>query len=59
MKAFGEDRLLFGSNWPVCELGGGYEKEIALVEEYLAPLGEKVRDKVMFGNAQAFYRRAR
>jgi L-fuconolactonase len=59
LKAFGDDRLIWGSNWPVCELGGGYEKEIALAEEYLAPLGEHVRDKVMFQNAQKFYRRAR
>jgi L-fuconolactonase len=57
MKAFGEDRVLWGSNWPVCELGGGYAKEIALAEAYLAPLGERVRDKVMYQNAQAFYRR--
>jgi L-fuconolactonase len=57
MKAFGEDRVLWGSNWPVCELGGGYAKQIALAEAYLAPLGERVRDKVMYQNAQAFYRR--
>jgi L-fuconolactonase len=57
MKAFGEDRIVWGSNWPVCELGGGYAKEIALAEAYLAPLGKRVRDKVMYKNAQAFYRR--
>jgi len=57
MSAFGADRLIFGSNWPVVNLGGSMEKEIALAEEYLAPLGQAVRDKVMAGNAQKFYRR--
>jgi len=57
MDAFGPDRLIFGSNWPVVNLGGSFEKEVALAEEYLRPLGQAVRDKVMFRNAQKFYRR--
>lgn len=57
MKAFGEDRLIWGSNWPVVEQGGGIEKEIALAEEYLKSFGPEVRDKVMFRNAEAFYKR--
>jgi L-fuconolactonase len=57
MDAFGPDRLLFGSNWPVVTLGGSFEKEIALAEEYLATQAPGVRDKVMFQNAQKFYRR--
>jgi L-fuconolactonase len=57
MDAFGPDRMIFGSNWPVVALGGTYEKEIALAEEYLQPLGKPVRDKVMYQNAQKFYRR--
>jgi L-fuconolactonase len=58
MDAFGPDRLIFGSNWPVVNLGGSFEQEIALAEEYLATRGPAVRDKVMFQNAQKFYRRA-
>lgn len=57
MTAFGEDRLIWGSNWPVSELGGDFGKQIELAEEYLKPFGPKVRDKVMFGNARDFYRR--
>jgi len=59
MKAFGEDRLVWGSNWPVVEQGGGVAKEIAIAEEYLKGYGPEVRDKVMFKNAQAFYKRHR
>jgi hypothetical protein len=36
---------------------GTFEAQIAIAEEYLAPLGIGVRDKVMFNNALAFYRR--
>lgn len=57
MKAFGEDRLVWGSNWPVVGQGGDVAKEIAIAEEYLQPLGPETRDKVMFKNAQSFYRR--
>jgi predicted TIM-barrel fold metal-dependent hydrolase len=55
--AFGPDRLIWGSNWPVAELHGTIAGEIRLAEDYLAPLGETVRDKVMFRNALMFYRR--
>ncbi len=56
-SAFGADRLIWGSNWPVCTLGGDFGTQIALAEAYLRPLGVRVRDKIMFGNARAFYRR--
>jgi predicted TIM-barrel fold metal-dependent hydrolase len=57
VTAFGEDRLIWGSNWPVSDLGGDFGKQIELAEEYLKPFGPKVRDKVMFRNARDFYRR--
>jgi predicted TIM-barrel fold metal-dependent hydrolase len=57
MSAFGEDRLIWGSNWPVCTLAGTLEEEIQILEEYLRPLGREARDKVMFRNAILFYRR--
>jgi predicted TIM-barrel fold metal-dependent hydrolase len=57
MSAFGADRLIWGSNWPVITLHGSFEAQIAIAEQYLAPLGANVRDKVMFKNALAFYRR--
>jgi L-fuconolactonase len=57
MTAFGSDRLVWGSNWPVITLHGTFEAQIAIAEEYLAPFGVDVRDKVMFKNALGFYRR--
>ncbi|MEO5670011.1 MAG: amidohydrolase family protein [Ramlibacter sp.] len=57
MGAFGADRLIWGSNWPVIKLHGSFEAQIAIAEQYLAPLGTDVRDKVMYKNALGFYRR--
>lgn len=59
MSAFGANRLVWGSNWPVITLHGSFEAQIAIAEEYLAPFGRHVRDRVMFINALAFYRRHR
>jgi predicted TIM-barrel fold metal-dependent hydrolase len=59
MTAFGSQRLIWGSNWPVIGLHGTFEAQIAIAEQYLALLGTAVRDKVMFKNALAFYRRRR
>ena len=59
MTAFGAERLVWGSNWPVITLHGTFEAQIAIAEEYLAPFGHHVRDKVMFKNALGFYRRHR
>jgi L-fuconolactonase len=57
MSAFGADRLIWGSNWPVITLHGTFENQLAIAEAYLAPMGTDVRDKVMFKNALGFYRR--
>src|SRR5262245_614646 len=59
MTAFGAERLIWGSNWPVTSLHGTFEAQIAIAEEYLAPFGTEVRDQVMFKNALGFYRRHR
>ncbi len=53
--AFGPDRIMFGSDWPVCLLSASYPKVKGIVEAYLSKLDEKVRDKVMGKNAIAFY----
>jgi L-fucono-1,5-lactonase len=57
MKEFGPDRLIFGSNWPVVALGGDIATEIAIAEAYLKEQGNDVRDKVMYKNAEKFYKR--
>jgi L-fuconolactonase len=55
-EAFGEDRLMFGSDWPVCLLAGNYEQALGLVDDYTRHLGPRGRDKFFGGNAARFYR---
>lgn len=54
-EQFGPDRLLFGSDWPVCLVAANYTQVKNIVEDYLLPWGEDVREKVMGANAQEFY----
>lgn len=52
---FGPNRLLFGSDWPVCLTAANYTQVKTVVEEYVLPWGEEVRNKVFGGNAIEFY----
>ena len=53
---FGPDRLLFGSDWPVCLVAANYTQVKTLIEEYVHPWGDEVRAKVFGGNAVKFYK---
>ncbi|MCY4632587.1 MAG: amidohydrolase family protein [bacterium] len=37
-EAFGSGRLMFGSDWPVCNIGGGYRRQVEAFEALIAPL---------------------
>jgi L-fuconolactonase len=55
LDCFGPGRLMWGSDWPVVELGGGYARWRAATEELLAPLGAPERDAILGGTARRFY----
>ena len=54
-EAFGEDRLIYGSNWPVTMRGGSYGDYKKVVMDYYAPRGRQFVEKLMYKNALAFY----
>ena len=54
-EAFGEDRLMFGSDWPVSTLAGSYEQVHGIVSEFLRQFSAPAQLKVMGGNAAKFY----
>lgn len=54
-EAFGTDRLLFGSDWPVCLVASDYGKMKSVVTDYISALTENEQGKVMGNNAMAFY----
>lgn len=54
-EAFGEGRLIYGSNWPVTMRGGKYSDFKKVVMDYYAPKGRPVVEKLLFRNALKFY----
>lgn len=54
---FGPRRLIFGSDWPVCQLAAPYRRVHALVQEFLDPLPAADRAAIMGGNARRAYAR--
>jgi len=54
--AFGPDRLMFGSDWPVCLLAASYRQVVEILEEYLRDCPADMREKIFGGNAARFYR---
>ena len=55
-EAFGEDRVMFGSDWPACLLAGSYARTFTLVNEYAHGWSAEAREKFFGGNAAKFYR---
>lgn len=53
--AFGADRVMFGSDWPVALLAGTYQQVFALARDYVCPLGASAEAKFFGGNAASFY----
>lgn len=54
-KAFGTDRLMFGSDWPVCQLATVYTNVKNIVDQYYASFPEEDRVKILGANAIQFY----
>lgn len=52
LSRFGPDRLIYGSDWPVCLLGGGYDLTIAATEALTAQLSAAERE-LLFGDVAA------
>ncbi|HJM54146.1 MAG TPA: amidohydrolase family protein [Dehalococcoidia bacterium] len=55
IEMFGYDRLMFGSDWPVCTLAGTYEQVFQAAKQALGPMSDANRDAVFGGNAEQFY----
>ncbi len=54
--AFGEDRVLYGSDWPNSDQWEAYEVELNLVREYFLAKGRPIAEKYFYRNSQAAYR---
>jgi L-fuconolactonase len=55
LETFGAERLLFGSDWPVCLLAAPYGQVVATARELLAGLSARERAQVFGDNAACAY----
>lgn len=53
---FGADRLMIGSDWPVCTLAAAYSRTMAVVIDYLRSRSIADQDAVLGGTAARFWR---
>lgn len=55
-SCFGEDRVIYGSNWPVSDKGAPYDVVFRIVKEYFSAKGSAAEEKYFYKNSQTAYR---
>jgi predicted TIM-barrel fold metal-dependent hydrolase len=55
-EVFGEDRVLFGSDWPNSDHVATYAETFGIVSRYIARKGPAAREKYFWKNSVAAYR---
>jgi L-fuconolactonase len=53
--AFGTDRLLYGSDWPVCLVAASYDEQLSITAGYLRKFSDREKKSVLGENAKRFY----
>lgn len=56
LEAFGPERLMFGSDWPVCLLAGSYQQVVDALRDALGPLSADEQARIFGGTAARFYK---
>lgn len=56
LELFGPKRLLYGSDWPVCQLAASYEQVLGLILDFIKTLSPSEQRQILRENARAFYR---
>ena len=55
-EVFGTDRLIYGSDWPVCLLAADYHSQLNILLDYFSAFTAGEKSAVFHDNAQRFYR---
>lgn len=55
IKQFGPARLMYGSDWPVCELAGSYEQVFDAAQSLVSQLSAAEQQQILAGTARDFY----
>jgi len=54
-ESFGPDRLMIGSDWPVCLVAASYTRTLQVVKNYVLRKHPEDQDGILGGNARRFY----
>ena len=54
-EAFGPERVMIGSDWPVCTVSASYAETIGMVKEYIRQFSDEQQEAILGGNCAAFY----
>ncbi len=55
LECFGPRRLMFGSDWPVCELAAGYQEVFGLASQLISQLSDSEQARILGGSAIECY----
>lgn len=55
VEAFGCDRLMWGSDWPVCTLAADYHRWLQVALDYFSTFSGQEQQAIFAGNAMKFY----
>ena len=56
VECFGIDKIMFGSDWPVCLVAASYEKMLSVVQDYFSSFSKNEQEKFFGLNAINFYK---
>lgn len=55
-EAFGPERIMFGSDWPVCTLAATYQQVMEIISKYIRQFSAEEQAAILGKNAQRFYK---
>jgi len=55
ISSFGINRVMYGSDWPVCLVAGSYQDQLNIVEQHISTYTETEKQLIMGENAIRFY----
>jgi len=55
LNAFGPDRIMMGSDWPVCRLAGEYSQVVGVVTNFIQSMDKQDQVKILYQNAVDCY----
>jgi L-fuconolactonase len=53
---FSTDKLMFGSDWPVCNVASNYTEVVKTLEDYITLFSIEDQNKIWYENAKSFYK---